>query len=88
MNNSEYGYCNNCGDLVRFEVEKEHIEETFHGKKIDYYFKVGRCADCGSELATDIDYNTRKSKAKIDAYNSKYEPKLKEIEWGLNHETQ
>ena len=68
MNKMNLAYCNNCEDLVEFHVENEFIEESFKGEKIAYNFKVGRCNCCNAEVATDIDYNTRRSNAKNEAY--------------------
>ncbi|MBQ9768036.1 MAG: DUF4065 domain-containing protein [Lachnospiraceae bacterium] len=61
-------YCNECEDLVGFRVSEEMITEEYKEEKITYRFKVGRCECCGAEVATDIDYNSRKSEAKIKAY--------------------
>lgn len=61
-------YCNECEDLVEFHVLEEMITEEYKGEKITYRFKVGHCRCCGAEVATDIDYNSRKSEAKIKAY--------------------
>ena len=72
----DISYCNNCGDTVRFHTSYESIEEIFHDKPIRYEFLLGRCNNCNCEVATDIDYNSRKSIAKIMAYNAKYFPPL------------
>lgn len=61
-------YCNECEDLVEFYVSNEMISEEYKTEKISYRFEVGRCKYCGTEVATDIDYNSRKSEAKIKAY--------------------
>lgn len=61
-------YCNECEDLVGFYASEERITEEYKGEKITYRFKVGRCECCKAEVATDIDYNTRKSEAKLKAY--------------------
>ncbi len=61
-------YCNECEDLIEFYVRDEEVNETYKGEKIKYRFKVGRCKCCNSEVATDIDYNSRKSNCKIEAY--------------------
>ena len=68
MDNSRLGYCNECEDLVEFDVFDEIVNEKFKGKLISYKFRIGRCKNCHSEVATDIDYNYRKSLAKIEAY--------------------
>lgn len=64
----EIAYCNTCENLIDFTISDETIEEDFKGKRIVYPFIVGRCKLCGSEVATDIDYNFRKSNAKWKAY--------------------
>ncbi len=68
MENLKFAYCNNCEDLVEYDVNDENVTEEFKGKTIRYEFRVGRCKCCNCEVATDIDYNSRKSKAKIEAY--------------------
>lgn len=71
MNNLEFAYCNECEDLVEFEVFEEILAEKYKGEEIQFQFRIGRCKCCGCEVATDIDYNTRKSEAKIEAYKKK-----------------
>ena len=71
MDNLKLAYCNECEDLVEYDVHDEIINEEFKGIKISYKFSVGRCKYCNCEVATDIDYNSRKSKAKIEAYKRK-----------------
>ena len=68
MNRINLAYCNECEDLVEFQIREEIIEEKYKGELIRFKFKVGRCKDCCHEVATDIDYNSRKSEAKITAY--------------------
>ena len=68
MENLRLAYCNECEDLVEYDICDELIEEEFKGETISYKFRVGKCKCCNSEVATDIDYNSRKSKAKIEAY--------------------
>jgi len=68
MEKLKLAYCNECEDLVEYDVYDEIIDEEFKGEKISYKFRVGRCRCCNGEVATDIDYNSRKSKAKIEAY--------------------
>ena len=68
MENLKLAYCNECEDLVEFVAKDECVEEEFKGERIRYKFKVGRCKYCNCEVATDTDYNSRKSKAKIEAY--------------------
>ena len=71
MDNLKLAYCNECEDLVEYDVHDEIINEEFKGIKISYIFSVGRCKYCNCDVATDIDYNSRKSKAKIEAYKRK-----------------
>jgi uncharacterized phage-associated protein len=71
MENLKLAYCNECEDLVEFDIYEELIEEEFKGETISYKFRVGKCKCCNREVATDIDYNSRKSKAKIEAYKRK-----------------
>jgi uncharacterized phage-associated protein len=71
MENLKLAYCNECEDLVKFDIYEELFEEEFKGETISYKFRVGKCKCCNSEVATDIDYNSRKSKAKIEAYKRK-----------------
>ena len=73
MNYLELAYCNECEDLVRYDIEEEVITEKFKGQIIKYKFKVGKCKECGCEVATDIGYNSRKSKAKLEAYKTRQE---------------
>lgn len=66
-------YCPNCGDLVHFTVQDEVLEEEFKGVMnkeimIKFPFRVGRCNECGHEVATDNEYNFRRSDAKWKAY--------------------
>lgn len=68
MEKLKLAYCNECEDLVEYDMYDEIIEEEFKGEKINYKFRVGRCRCCNCEVATDIDYNSRKSKVKIEAY--------------------
>ena len=71
MKNLRQAYCNECEDLVEFNIYDESVEEEFRGEKICYRYKVGKCRNCKSEVATDIDYNSRKSKVKLEAYKRK-----------------
>lgn len=66
--NMKYAYCNECEDLVEFDVVSENIVEEYKGVSISYLFRVGRCKCCGAEVATDIEYNSRKSEEKIKVY--------------------
>ena len=70
MNTLSLAYCNNCDELVEYSIREETIEEEFKGECIKYNFKVGRCRCCNTEVATDIDYNVRKSNAKLEAYKT------------------
>jgi len=78
---TERAYCSECEDLVKFTVQDEIIEEVFRGVKnqeimIKFPFQVGRCKECGHEVATDNDYNFRRTEAKWKAYR---ELKKKEV---------
>lgn len=68
MENLKLAYCNECEDLVEYDIYDEIFEEEFKGVKINYRFGIGKCKCCNCEVATDIDYNSRKSIAKIEAY--------------------
>lgn len=71
-------FCNECEDLVEFDLRDEIVTEEYKGEHIQYKFRVGRCKCCGEEVSTDIYYNERKTKAKIEAY--KREKGLIELE--------
>lgn len=68
MEKPKFAYCNNCEDLVEYDISDEEITEQYKGVEVQFRFKVGRCKCCGEEVATDIDYNSRKSEKKISAY--------------------
>ena len=68
MNKMNYAYCSECEDLVEFVEKEEWIEEEYKGQMVRFQFKVGRCPECGEEVATDLDYITRRTEAKIEAY--------------------
>lgn len=68
MERLNLAYCNDCEDLVEFDVHEETVTELYKGENVQFKFRVGRCKYCGEEVATDIDYNARKSEAKINAY--------------------
>ena len=68
MERLKLAYCNECEDLVEYEVFDEIVTAKYKGEEVQFRFKVGRCRCCGEEVATDIDYNSRKSEAKINAY--------------------
>lgn len=68
MNDKNLAYCSECEDLVEFTEKEEVIEETYKGESVKFIFKVGRCKECGHEVAIDLDYNTRRSLEKIEAY--------------------
>ncbi len=68
MNKLELAYCNECEDLVEYDISEEEITEQYKGETISYYFEIGKCKCCSSEVATDIEYNSRKSEKKISAY--------------------
>ena len=61
MDKMNLAYCNECEDLVEFTEQEEIVEEYYRGELVRFRFKVGRCKECGHEVATDIDYNTRRS---------------------------
>ena len=71
MEKLKYAYCNECEDLVEFSVFDETITEQYKEEEVEFRFKVGRCKCCGCEVATDIDYNSRRSQEKIEAYKKK-----------------
>lgn len=71
MNDERLAYCNECEDLVEFEIVDTEIVEEYKGEEIQFRFEKGCCKYCKCEVATDIDYNSRKSKAKIQAYKQK-----------------
>lgn len=68
MKKLEYAYCNECEDLVEFDVVEKTIVEDYNGELVKFKFHTGRCRNCGSEVATDVDYNARRSNVKIKAY--------------------
>ena len=68
MDKFKFAYCNNCEDIVEFVVKEEVLLEEYKGVEINYRFNVGRCKCCNCEVATDTDYNYRKTDAKIEAY--------------------
>lgn len=70
MNKNKLGYCDECGDLVEFSIGHRKVEEEFYGEQIEYEFDLGVCKECGCEVATDIDYNSRKSITKVLAFNA------------------
>lgn len=71
MSEPKLAYCNKCEDLVTYDTSEETISETFRGVEISYRFAVGRCKNCGTEVATGIGYNFRKSEEKNKAYGEK-----------------
>lgn len=71
MDNLRLAYCNECEDLVEYDICDEWIEEEFRGEIIRYEYKIGKCKNCKCEVSTDIDYNSRKSKVKMEAYKRK-----------------
>lgn len=69
----ERAYCQECGKLVKFIVQDEIVEEEFRGVMnqeimVKFPFRVGRCKECGHEVATDNEYNFRRSEIKWAAY--------------------
>ena len=73
MNDERLAYCNKCENLVEFEFVDTEIIEEYKGEELRFGFKIGCCKYCKCEVATDIDYNNRRSKAKIEAYKKKRE---------------
>lgn len=71
MRIQEFAYCNECEDLVNYGIYEERVTEQYKGEEVEFSFRIGRCDCCGSEVATDIEYNSRKSEAKIKAYKKK-----------------
>ncbi len=71
MGRQEWAYCNECEDLVDFDIFEEIVTEQYKGEEVRFKFHVGRCRCCGNEVATDTAYNSRKSEAKIKAYKKK-----------------
>ena len=71
MERQEFAYCNECEDLVNFDIFEEIITEQYKGEEVRFKFNVGRCKCCGNEVATDIEYNSGRSEAKIKAYKKK-----------------
>lgn len=67
----EFAYCNECEELVNYEICEDVITEQYKGEEVKFKFGVGRCKCCGNEVATDIEYNYRRSEAKIKAYKKK-----------------
>lgn len=68
MGESKFAYCNECEDLVEYDIIDKIITEKYKGENVQFKFKIGKCRCCGEEVATDIDYNSRKSREKINAY--------------------
>ena len=71
MKRQEFAYCNECEDLVRYDMCESDITEQYRGEKVDFRFCIGKCECCGNEVAVDIEYNERRSEAKIKAYKKK-----------------
>lgn len=68
MKYSEFAYCNECEDLVEYEIKEEIFTEYYKDVLIKYKFHIGRCKECGEEVATDTEYIYRKTQAKLEAY--------------------
>ena len=64
----ERAYCQECGKLVDYSIRDEVVEENFHGTIVHFPFKIGRCKECGTEVATDNGYNFRRGDAAWEAY--------------------
>ncbi len=71
MKQQEYAYCNECEDLVNYDVCEKVITEQYKGAEVKFKFNIGSCECCGNEVAIDIEYNSRRSEAKIKAYKKK-----------------
>jgi len=71
MKRQEFAYCNECEELVNYDVCEKVITEQYKGEEVKFKFNVGICKCCGNEVATDIEYNARRSEAKIKAYKRK-----------------
>lgn len=71
MKQKKFAYCNECEELVNYDICEKIITEQYKGEKVEFKFNVGRCECCGNEVATDIEYNSRRSEAKIRAYKKK-----------------
>ena len=65
---NERAYCQECGRFVGYSIRDEVVEENFHGTVVRFPFKVGRCKECGAEIATDNGYNFRRGDAAWEAY--------------------
>ena len=68
MREKMWAYCNNCDDLVEYELHDEVVSDVYKGKKIKYRFDVARCKECGEEVSADKDYIYRKTEECIKAY--------------------
>ena len=64
----DLAYCDECGDLVPYDILHQIINEKYRDIRISYSFHVGRCKHCYREVATDKNYIFRKSEAKSEAY--------------------
>ncbi len=71
MNTLKMSYCSQCEDLVEYDIKKELVREEYKGEKIQYYFNVARCKNCGQEVSAGNNYVYDKSEAKINAYKKK-----------------
>ena len=71
MKRQEFAYCNECEELVNYDICEDIITEQYKGEEVKFKFIVGRCKCCGNEVSTDNEYNFRKSEAKIKAYKKK-----------------
>jgi uncharacterized phage-associated protein len=68
MREKMWAYCNNCEDLVEYELHDEVVSDVYKGVKVRYKFTVARCMDCGEEVPADKDYIYRKTEECIKAY--------------------
>jgi uncharacterized phage-associated protein len=68
MREKMWAYCNNCEDLVEYELHDEVVSDVYKGKKVKYQFTVARCKECGEEVPADKDYIYKKTEECIKAY--------------------
>ncbi len=71
MKRQELAYCNECEELVKYDICESVITEQYKGQNLQFKFDIGKCKCCGKEVATDIEYNVRRSEAKLKAYKDR-----------------
>lgn len=64
----ERAYCQEYGKFVDYSIRDEIVEKNFHGTVVRFPFRVGRCKECGAEIATDNGYSFRRGDAVWEAY--------------------